>query len=67
MAPLMLLKEEDILESLLLEFIDDKLVASPTFAEEAALLDDDSRPQGAWTTAPSLNVQPVWGRWWQTT
>ena len=52
MASFMWLEEEDILESSLLVFMDDKPVASPTPTEEAALLEDDSGPQEAWATIP---------------
>ena len=50
MAPLMQLEEKDMLESSLLESVDDKPMASPAPAEEATLLDDDFGPQGVEAT-----------------
>ena len=65
---LMQLGGDDILEALLPEATDNEPGASPTPAEEAALLGNDATPQEAWETTihppdpwrrpPSPKVQP---------
>ena len=58
MAHLMWLKEEDILEVLLLKSAEDKPMASLTPMKEAALLHDDPKSQGAQATATCPPIHP---------
>ena len=60
MAPLMQLEEKDMLESSLLESVDDKPMASPAPAEETTLMDDDFAPQWAQAT-PKLECSASLG------